>query len=696
MKVKNRKVFNLMDTNGRRNDVINALQIYLRILDLLVNKKGMKWGTLPEDFSQFMFYKNALALSPEVFKEHGKYDKVLEEINSDAKLSEAFNTEDSFLLKKALLSHPGLQNLFDEGIEDRARHYTSTLVKLGFTDKSRSNLTEAGKSVINNTVTKDSLERLLPISTVNLLYLRQLLKLRIFDDSGKKYYSPFCFALYLLLKKDRVSSEDFEEMIQGLSPYHSITDIDDFIESYSVGDLLRQFPPSQIFGHEKLDFETFEKYFKNQKSATTVQRYYDFYTAFFKLAEERNQSSLNAMLTVYEVNKALIVKAFGFGRNLFNIRNAERPPVDDFLTSYEEYFKGNINNILFEKFEKSKQLDTVREYSDTTIRIFKASGIISFASGFVELINKDLYKHIFLEEKLKGLIFGSLSSSDYEQYEYQIDSYFSRNISLEEIFSYTSDDIGMIESNIRSAFDNSDVEEISQRLIAKRRRTFEDFIEATYPVDKIKQLLVLFSDRRNDSSIKNFVCPDATVPTIYEYIIGIAWYYFSNKTIDLLSSFNLTLSANFEPLVHAGGGQGDIVIYEQNKVVMLEATLMNANSQKRGEWEPVLRHSVNLKIDEETKKTGRKVITFFIADEFDWNTINIWKAVASVPLQSSVDKNKFTDNVAIMPINNQELSSLIDESDEYDNIIDKVLGLLKVDSDFNFRWREDFMHSIFS
>ena len=116
----------------------------------------------------------------------------------------------------------------------------------------------------------------------------------------------------------------------------------------------------------------------------------------------------------------------------------------------------------------------------------------------------------------------------------------------------------------------------------------------------------MFSDRSNDGKIKEEVYPDATVPTIYEYIVGLAWYYFSNKRIDLLNSFNLTLSANFEPLTHAGGGMGDIVIYEEKQVIMLEATLMNANSQKRGEWEPVLRHSVNLKIDEESS-TNREL-----------------------------------------------------------------------------------------
>lgn len=169
---------------------------------------------------------------------------------------------------------------------------------------------------------------------------------------------------------------------------------------------------------------------------------------------------------------------------------------------------------------------------------------------------------------------------------------------------------------------------------------------------------------------------------------------FSNKTIDLLNSFNLTLSANFEPLTHAGGGMGDIVIYEENQVIMLEATLMNANSQKRGEWEPVLRHSVNLKIEEESS-SKREVTTFFIADSFDFNTINIWKAISSVPLQSSSDKNKFTDSVIIMPINNDELSKLIDQKDKYNSIIQQVRKLfLKDITTFDREWRDKFINAV--
>lgn len=98
---------------------------------------------------------------------------------------------------------------------------------------------------------------------------------------------------------------------------------------------------------------------------------------------------------------------------------------------------------------------------------------------------------------------------------------------------------------------------------------------------------------------------------------------------------------------------------------------------------------------EETANTGREVTSFFIADSFDYNTINIWKAVAAVPLQSSNDKDKFTDNVVIMPVNTDELSSLIDKSSEYDEIISKVHKLFEVDKiNFDIEWREKFMGAI--
>lgn len=46
MRIKEGQIFNLMDTNGRRNDVINALQGYLTILDDIQNEQKMNWASM--------------------------------------------------------------------------------------------------------------------------------------------------------------------------------------------------------------------------------------------------------------------------------------------------------------------------------------------------------------------------------------------------------------------------------------------------------------------------------------------------------------------------------------------------------------------------------------------------------------------------------------------------------------------------
>lgn len=78
MRIKEGQIFNLMDTNGRRNDVINALQGYLTILDDIQNEQKMNWASMPESLAQYEFYRQAIELSPEVFGKHGPYDKLAE------------------------------------------------------------------------------------------------------------------------------------------------------------------------------------------------------------------------------------------------------------------------------------------------------------------------------------------------------------------------------------------------------------------------------------------------------------------------------------------------------------------------------------------------------------------------------------------------------------------------------------------
>lgn len=704
MKISDGQIFNLMDTNGRRNDIVNALQCYLAILDNVQNEKRLKWASLPDSLGQYEFYQQALELSPEVFQQHEPYDKLREELDSNPMFLEAVESGDIEWIQQNRDLYETLIKQFDKGIEDRARHYTSNLVKLGFADKRRE-ITPAGELLLDlNKLKKDDLEKMLPVDGVNIVYLRQLLKLRLFASDEKRYYSPFNLALYALLKKQRLSENEFLELVQGLSPYSDFSNIENDILNYKEGDIVNRIVieiPSSIDRTEKIEESDFREHFKNRKSKAAVDTYWKFYHLLWELFKDNSTENMNRLLTCYEENKTMLNKAFGKGKNLFQQKTGKRPSISVFLEQNENMFKENINKYIYIQFSLSKILDQIREYSDTTKRIFKATGIISFDNGFAELAYRELCSCIFEEGKIKKNIAGNITEERHSRYDcfgkYEdgVNSYFCNVTSISEIFEYYEKEIKQAELNIQKEFPEAAIEEIPKLIANKRKAEFAEFIKKNYPPEKVKTILSLFSDRNNDKEIKDIVSPDATVPTIYEYVVGIAWYYFSGKKIDLLGSYNLTLSADFEPLVHAGGGQGDIVIYEEDKVIMLEATLMNANSQKRGEWEPVLRHSINLKIEEETAKTGRKVISFFIADNFDYNTINIWKAVAAVPLQSSIDKNKFTDNVVIMPVNTGELALLVDKQSEYEEIILKVYKLFEVEkAGFDISWRDKFMKEI--
>ncbi len=702
MKVKEKQIFNLMDTNGRRNDVINALQGYLTILNDIHRNKRMTWKSLPDSKAQLEFYKQAIAMSPEVFKKHDKYDNLMERLEKMPQLKKAIeNCDMDWLTENYYSNYSKWREEIDKNVEARSRHYTSNLVKLGFADAKR-NITNVGDVLLGNILLhEDAIETLLPLNNMNIIYLRQLLKLRIFNNEGTKYYSPFNMALYALLVKSRISQDEFCEMIQGLSPYHNIDNYDVFIENYHRDSIIKNYSfsvPFEINNDKLINKVLFAEYFKNRKSTNAVDIYYDFYKAISKFISIKDSDSLDGLLTIYENNKEMLNKAFGYGNKIFKNKRGNRPTVSDFLKKEKvDFLNEQLNSSFYLRFVRSKMMDVIREYSDTTIRVFKATGLISFDNGYVELVCKDLCECIFDKETIKSHIFGNLADEEINNisdYEENMDSYYYNNHSVISILNYSDNLINDILLAVQEEFDGAEIIDIPQIVKQRRKNDFDIFIDKNYPETRVKKLLTMFSDRTNDGRIKEEVCSEATVPTIYEYIVGLAWYYFSNKTIDLLSSFNLTLSADFEPLTHAGGGMGDIVIYEEKQVIMLEATLMNANSQKRGEWEPVLRHSVNLKIEEENT-INREVTTFFIADTFDFNTINIWKAVSSVPLQSSNDKNKFTDNVIIMPINNDELVNLMERKNEYNDIIQKVRTLfLKDVTSFDKEWREKFISTV--
>jgi len=234
----------------------------------------------------------------------------------------------------------------------------------------------------------------------------------------------------------------------------------------------------------------------------------------------------------------------------------------------------------------------------------------------------------------------------------------------------------------------SNSSEVQETLKSNVATQFEEFVKHNFPKEKILEIFPLFSDRKNDDKIKKLVGVDSSIPTIFEYIMGLVWYHMSDKKYELYSSFNLTMTADFLPEKFAGGGFGDIIVRYEDEIVQIEVTLMNKNSQKRGEWEPVLRHATNLSID----STPIPVTTLFVADELDENTVNIWRAIASVPLQSSKvveTEGRRAENVKVMPLKNQEIIKLMENKITSSQLLSNIdQSFSAIPQDFDLKWRE--------
>lgn len=697
----NNQIFNLMDTNGRRSDVLNALKIYLEILEELKEENPTDfWGTYPTSLSQFLFYEKALEKSKDVFKVHRNYDKFISDLGEDYR---NFINRDSKWMDKNI---PQFAKVLDEAIEKRARHYTSNLVKMGFTNANRT-ITEAGYSYLRGSVVRDELEELLPLDNVNVALLRQLAKLKIFSTSkdGKhKYYSPFIMALLLLLSGETIDEHTFEVIIQGLSPY-TTSELKASISNGSIKvaeleEAIRNIEivvPSELVGATAIEYESFKNYFKGSKNNDATSRaYYRFFNVLKNFRDNKNNDTYSELINYLDDdNISIINKAFGYGRAIFVAGNrGNRYDLNKFLEKNFDHPFLTADDFMVEfyiAYSKSKWIDGIKEYSDTTTRLLSATGLFKF-KNLPEIAYKEILSLIFDADQLRKSVFGEMTEEEYILYEESENCYFGKSISLAKIFNFSVDDVSVITEKIEKHLGVTVAADVKKLLNAQKNSEFIEHINNKYPKEKIVELLPMFSDRKKDGQIRKEVNDAATVPTIYEYIIGIAWYYISNKEFDLYSSLNLTLNADFEPVIHAGGGDGDIVIHYQDIVVMLEVTMMNKQAQKRGEWEPVLRHSLNLKAANEPKET----ITFFIADELDYNTVNIWRAVAAVSLEST-NTHTMVDGVVIMPFTNCEILSFLEKDVYYKDIINLVKdSFAKVPQITDIKWHEEVMSTLIS
>ena len=159
----------------------------------------------------------------------------------------------------------------------------------------------------------------------------------------------------------------------------------------------------------------------------------------------------------------------------------------------------------------------------------------------------------------------------------------------------------------------------------QKEKKFRNIIKKEFPKSKIQELLPMFITRE-DEKIQEMVTDLAKVPDIFEYILAIAWFYLSDTEYSIIDSLKLPLDANFKPLGHASGGDGDIII----------------------------NHATNLSISSENK-----VKTIFVADELDDNVINIFRATTYIELEGT-NVNGKVNGVNIFALTISEIMKMLE------------------------------------
>lgn len=182
--------------------------------------------------------------------------------------------------------------------------------------------------------------------------------------------------------------------------------------------------------------------------------------------------------------------------------------------------------------------------------------------------------------------------------------------------------------------------------------------------------------------------------------IAVAWYHISEEKYSLRESMNLMLDSEGLPVAQAGGqknkqddNSGDITIEYKDRTLLLEVTLMDKNAIKRGEWEPVLRHTVNLSASRTVP-----VQTYFITDAVDKNTENIWRSVAATDLEEIAVQHRSVRATIYSLTIDTLIKWLHDKGVNEEVIWDAVATSYKalIETDFDANWKTDILASISS
>ena len=574
------------------------------------------------------------------------------------------------------------ENQFVQGEANRpdkdAREKTSGLVDIGVLTKDRK-LTDVGINIEKILYEPRNKDNIFNIDNDSYQYLLQFLKMQRTEDGLK--IKPFIAFIYMLEKLDYLTYDEFTyllplcknkndviKMVDNIKLNRQGFDIDEIITS-KIYDMSNYLQAWEYFRTAvPVTKETFEKVGMNRKSASYEHPYFDLYNELVNLSFHLRHNSFEERVEsynkLYNYCKKLSGNAKGHWINYlfmgYNPRNID----EAFDKKFRQLELSEVKNIIdfkrcfFDRMHIIKWKVNLKEYFDLNRRYFSLTDIVRFEDDKIEL---DMLPKYYFKDIIDDLLNEDLISDD----EYLI--LFHSNVALSEISPKYNINISDIVNNVNKDLGTTlTVNNINNYIKDEKLKHFIELIDKKYKTQDLIRLLSQIKNR-NDSEINSYVTDNATVPTIFEYVLGIAWYRISEMKGNILDYMNLSLDADFLPKTHAGGGMADIVYkYEQDVYpkhdLLIEATLSESTGQRVMEMEPVSRHlGENIKIT-----NNENDYALFVAPQLEERIILDFRNMKTRYYPKG--NGEFINGLKIIPIDIDMVINLLENNVKYSSI----------------------------
>ena len=500
-----------------------------------------------------------------------------------------------------------------------ARQKTSGLVEIGVIDKDR-RITEIGYKIIEIIKNNDFDDNnIFNINKDSFIYLKQLLKMQ--KVSSNVEVKPFIVLIYLLTNLQYLTKEEFTYLLPLCLKNSEAKDMIKIIKmirekEITVEDVIKNRMFAMENYQEALEFmnnnnidslEKFAKVDMNRKSKDYSKTLYEFYKDLIYIIQgELNEEKLNKILEFIKLQSDKNSKVAKYWKEYFgyNSRDAYTDEWKECLKAtkiFNSKDKIEFNTEFFRIMQTAKWKATLEDYADLNRRYFSLTDIILFKDNRVELDILPKYYFLNIAEKLLDTKF--LNTKEYSEY-------FEKDIEFEKIYDCLNININEVITQIKADYPESriSIENVKDFIRDERLKRFEELIDSKFKEDDLVSIFINI-EKDNRKEVEEYLECEATIPTILEYILAIAWYRISDKHGNILDYMKLSLDANLLPKNHAGGGTADIIYhYDETEVykeheLLLEATLTDSTSQRKAEMEPVSRHLIRRKQEEDNEST---------------------------------------------------------------------------------------------